>query len=136
MPDAKQKYKNSIPLLFNRFCKYRDTFVFHDISSLQLLHNASGIRRVVLSAGPKRAKFFVLSGPLCQLGTCVAWKVSFPFSNESLMSMLSAVNCMKLSGFRSVRTTVPLISFKNVPCLALVRCPTYGFACRSCIWPA
>ena len=124
MPDAKQKYTNSIPLLFNGFCKYRDTFVFLDISCLQLLHNASGITKAVLSAGFKFAKCFVLFGPLCQPGTCVAWKVSFPPSNESLMSMLLAVNCMKLSGFRSVRTTVPFISFKNRLYLALVKGPT------------
>ena len=124
MPDAKQKYKISIPLLFNRFCKYRDTFVFHDISCLQLLHNTSGITRAVLSAGLKLAKWFVLFRPLCQPGTCVAWKVSFPPSNESLMSMLLAVNCMKLSGFRSIRTTVPFISFKNRLYLAPVRGPT------------
>ena len=43
-------------------------------------------------------------------------KCSFPSGNESLMSMLSAVNCMKLSAFRSVRTTVPFISFKNRVC--------------------
>ena len=103
---------------------------------IQLLLNASGITRVVLSAGLSPAKCFILSGPLCQPGTCVAWKVSFPSSNESLMSMLSAVNCMELSGFRTVsyRTTVPFISFKNRLCLALVRCPTWGFVCR--IWPA
>ena len=136
MLDAKQKYKNSIPLLFNRFCKYRDTFVFHDISCLQLLHNTSGITRAVLSAGLKLAKCFVLFRPLCQPGTCVAWKVSFPPSNESLMSMLLAVNCLKLSGFRSIRTTVPFISFKNRLYLAPVRGPTWGFACRSCMWPA
>ena len=136
MPDAKQKYKNSIPLLFNRFFKYRDTFVFLDISCLQVLHNASGITRAVLPAGFKLAKCSVLFGPLCQPGTCVAWKVSFPPSNEWLMSMLLAVNCMKLSGFRSVRTTVPFISFKNRLYLALVRGPTWGFGCCSCIWPA
>ena len=79
---------------------------------------------------------FVLFGPLCQPGTCAAWKVSFPPSNESLMSMLLAVNCMKLSGFRSVRTTVPFIYFKNRLYLAPVRGPTWGFACCSCIWPA
>ena len=124
MPDAKQKYKNNITLLFNRSCKYRNTFVFHDISCLQLLHNASGITRAVLSAGLKLAKCFVLFRPLCQPGTCVAWKVSFPPSNESLMSMLLAVNCMKLSGFRSVRTTVPFISFKNRLYLTLVKDPT------------
>ena len=101
MLDAKQKYKNSIPLLFNRFCKSRDTFVFLDISCLQLLHNASGITRAALSVGFKLAKCFVLFGPLCQPSTCVAWKVSFPPRNESLMSMLLAVNCMKLSGFRT-----------------------------------
>ena len=93
-----------------------------------LLHNAimPGITRVDLSAGLKLAKCFVLSGPLCQQGTCVVWKVSFPSSNDSLMSVLSAVNFMKLSGFRTVSytTTVPLItfiSFKNRLCVALVR---------------
>ena len=127
MPDAKRKYKNSIPLLFDRFCKYRDTFVFHNIICVQLLHNASGITKAVLSAGLKLAKCFVLFGPLCQPGTCVAWKVSFPPRNESLMSMLLAVNCIKLSGFRSVRTTVPFISFKNRLYLALVA--VYGPPC-------
>ena len=90
----------------------------------------------VLSAGLKLAKCFVLFGPLCEPGTCVAWKVSFPPSNESLMSVVLAVNCMKLSGLRSVRTTGPFISFKNRLHLALVRGPTWGFACHSCIWPA
>ena len=94
------------------------------LAAQQLLYNASGIKRAVLSAGFKLAKCSVLFGPLCQPGTCVAWKVSFPPSNESLMSMLLAVNCMKLSGFRSVRTTVPFISFKNRLYLALVRRPT------------
>ena len=104
-----------------------------------LLHNASGITRVDLSAGLKLANCFVLSGPLCQPGTCVVWKVSFPSSNDSLMSLMSAVNFMKLSGFRTVSytTTVPLItfiSFKNRLCVALVRRSTWGFVCR--IWPA
>ena len=62
---------------------------------------------VSLSAGLKLTKRFILLGSLCQAATCVTLKMFFPFSDESLLTMLSAVSFVKLPGFRLGGTMAP-----------------------------
>ena len=79
-----------------------------------------GITRVVSFVGRPQACqtlcFTWVSLPNSRL--CCAEGVFFPSSDKSLLSMLPAVNFVKLPGFKLGGTMVPFFIF-----IALVRCP-------------